>query len=126
MDFSSLYETAAWGDNSQADFLNQALMIETGLEAVPLLSVLLEIETSMGRRRTTKYGARTIDIDILFFNHTKIRQAGLTVPHPEIQNRRFVLEPMNQIAPALIHPVFYKTIRELLKECPDTLDVKKL
>jgi len=80
----------------------------------------------MGRRRQEKYGPRIIDIDILFFNNSIIREPQLTVPHPEIQNRRFALTPLEEIAPFLIHPVLGKSIRELLAECTDTLAVKQI
>ena len=123
---SSIYETAAWGKQDQSDFLNQALEIQTDQEAPVLMASLLEIEERMGRRREGKYGSRIIDIDILFFNAAIIRLPQLLIPHPEIQNRRFVLTPMNEIAPLFIHPVLGKSIGDLLKECPDPLDVKKI
>ncbi len=122
---SALYETAAWGKTDQDDFLNQALLLETGLNASALLDTLLGIEEKMGRKRVEKYGPRNIDIDILFYNDEIINLDGLVIPHPEIQNRRFVLEPMNEIAPGYIHPVLKKNITALLKECPDKGDVKK-
>ena len=123
---SSLYETAAWGKTDQPAFLNQALLLYTDLDASPLMSELLRVETLLGRRRMEKYGPRIIDIDILFFNDEAYDLPNLKIPHPEIQHRRFALEPMNEIAPDLIHPVLHKSIRELLKECTDPLDVKKL
>lgn len=123
--YSSVYETAAWGKTDQPAFLNQALLIQTSLDAPALLSTLLEIELTMGRRRKEKNGARTIDIDILFFNEEILHLPQLTIPHPEIQNRRFALVPMEEIAPQWIHPVFHQTITRLLADCPDKLDVKK-
>ncbi len=123
---SALYETAAWGKSDQAAFLNQALLIETSQDAMILMKMILQIEKKMGRTRMEKYGPRIIDIDILFFNRDVIKEEGLSIPHPEMQNRRFVLEPMNEIAPAFIHPVLNKTIQSLLTECSDKLDVKKL
>jgi 2-amino-4-hydroxy-6-hydroxymethyldihydropteridine diphosphokinase len=123
---SAIYETAAWGKQDESDFLNQALEIQTDQEAPALMAILLEIEERMGRRRAGKYGSRIIDIDILFFNTDIIRLPELVIPHPEIQNRRFVLTPMNEIAPLFIHPALGKSIRDLLKECPDPLDVKKI
>jgi 2-amino-4-hydroxy-6-hydroxymethyldihydropteridine diphosphokinase len=78
----------------------------------------------MGRQRGTRYGARNIDIDILFFNNSIIRMPQLVIPHPEIQNRRFALAPMEEIAPFFIHPVLGRTIRELLSACTDPLPVK--
>jgi 2-amino-4-hydroxy-6-hydroxymethyldihydropteridine diphosphokinase len=123
---SSLYETAPWGKTDQHSFLNQALLIQTGLDAVSAMKIILEIEEKMGRKRKEKYGSRIIDIDILFFNNEILQLPQLKIPHPEIQNRRFVLVPMNEIASSFIHPVSHKTIRELLDECPDQLSVKKI
>lgn len=123
---SSLYQTAAWGMKVQAPFLNQALKIETDLEAIHLLKKILSIEESIGRKRELKYGPRIIDIDILFFNDEVMNVEGLIVPHPQMQNRRFVLVPLNEIAANEIHPVYQKTIAQLLEECPDTLTVKKI
>jgi 2-amino-4-hydroxy-6-hydroxymethyldihydropteridine diphosphokinase len=124
--FSSLYETAPWGKTHQADFLNQALQLETRFDAPSLMNSLLGIEEKMGRIRVEKYGARIIDIDILFFNDAILRQPQLVIPHPEMQNRRFVLAPMEEIAPFYIHPVLGLSVRELLLTCTDPLTVKKL
>jgi 2-amino-4-hydroxy-6-hydroxymethyldihydropteridine diphosphokinase len=126
IDKSSLYETAAWGKTDQHSFLNQALVLETTLNARDLLHEILYIENLMGRDRIEKYGPRIIDIDIIFFNHQVIKENGLTIPHPEMAKRRFVLEPLNQVIPAYIHPVYYKTVSELLNQCDDTLPVKKI
>ena len=123
---SSVYETAAWGKTDQAAFLNQALIVETPLDAPALMQRLLAIEEQMGRVRTERYGSRTIDIDILFFNEDVIRLPWLIIPHPEVANRRFALEPVNEIAPDYVHPILQKTIHELLTLCPDKLEVKKL
>jgi 2-amino-4-hydroxy-6-hydroxymethyldihydropteridine diphosphokinase len=122
---SALYETAAWGKRDQPDFLNQALEVGTSRDAQAWLLTLLDIEEQMGRRRAEKYGPRVIDIDILFFNNSIIREPGLSIPHPEIQHRRFALTPLEEIAPFLIHPVLHKTIRQLLAECTDPLAVKQ-
>lgn len=122
---SALYTTAAWGNTDQADFLNQVLVVETFLAAPNLMQKILDIEEEMGRVRTVKNAARIIDIDILFFNDEIINEPHLVVPHPEIQNRRFVLVPLNELSPGLIHPVLNKTVHQLLLECPDQLDVKK-
>ncbi|HEY4291094.1 MAG TPA: 2-amino-4-hydroxy-6-hydroxymethyldihydropteridine diphosphokinase [Puia sp.] len=123
---SSLYETAAWGKTDQASFLNQALKLETRLEASVLIDVVLNIEQQMGRQRLERYGSRIIDIDILFFNDTILRLPNLVIPHPEIQNRRFVLTPMAEIAPLLIHPILGLNIEQLLEACPDPLAVQRL
>jgi 2-amino-4-hydroxy-6-hydroxymethyldihydropteridine diphosphokinase len=123
---SSIYETAAWGKTTQPDFLNQVLLVETILNAPNLMNEILVIEKKMGRIRNEKYSQRIIDIDILFYNNEIWQKPELTIPHPEIPNRRFVLEPMNEIAPQLTHPVLKKNIQQLLKECKDELNVKKI
>jgi 2-amino-4-hydroxy-6-hydroxymethyldihydropteridine diphosphokinase len=122
---SALYETAAWGSMRQPDYLNQAMLIETELPATELLTTLLQVEKQLGRLRQEKYGARVIDIDLLFFNNDIIHLPELSVPHPQLQNRRFVLVPMAEIAPQLIHPQLQKDISTLLTTCTDPLDVKK-
>lgn len=122
---SSLYETAAWGNTDQPAFLNQAIMIESPLNARQLIRRILKIEKKMGRVREEKYGPRLIDIDILLFNNEKHNYQFLKLPHPEMQNRRFALLPLAEIAPEIIHPVLKKTITELLQECKDELEVKK-
>lgn len=123
---SSLYETAAWGKNDQPVFLNQALLVETELEAGELLTQILAIEKNIGRIRLEKYGPRIIDIDILLFNHDVYNEPHLKIPHPQLPNRRFALTPLTEIADGYIHPVLKKTIAQLLKECPDKLPVNKL
>lgn len=122
---SSVYETAAWGKEDQQSFLNQVLKIATNLDAPELLDCLLGIESELGRTRTAKFGPRTIDIDILLFNNEVIDLPGLRIPHPQMQNRRFVLVPLNEIAAGIIHPVLRKTIAQILADCPDPLSVNK-
>lgn len=122
---SAIYETAAWGVTNQNSFLNQVLFINTTLTAEEVLQTALQIEQQLGRKRLEKMGPRTIDIDILFYNNEVIHSQNLTVPHPQIANRRFVLTPLKEIAPALVHPVLKKTITRLLEICPDPLQVKK-
>lgn len=126
MKTSSLYETAAWGKTDQPAFLNQALEIQTTLNAKQLIRHILKVEKKMGRIREEKYGARIIDIDILLFNNEIHNTAFLKIPHPEMQNRRFVLAPLAEIAPAAVHPGLFKTVTELLRDCPDHLAVKRI
>lgn len=123
---SSLYQTAAWGDENQPDFINQVIVVETKLSAQETMKSLLNIEKDMGRKRTVRNAARTIDIDILFFGKEVLLQKDLEIPHPRIQLRRFVLVPLNELSPMMKHPVNRQTIHRLLAECPDTLDVKKI
>jgi 2-amino-4-hydroxy-6-hydroxymethyldihydropteridine diphosphokinase len=123
---SSIYETAAWGNTDQPAFLNQALELETVLNAKQLIRRILKVEKMMGRVREEKYGPRIIDIDIILFNNEKHNYHFLKLPHPEMQNRRFVLLPMAEIAAEVIHPVFNKPITELLNDCKDQLEVKKI
>jgi 2-amino-4-hydroxy-6-hydroxymethyldihydropteridine diphosphokinase len=122
---SSIYETAAWGPVSQPDFLNQVLEIQTPLSPRRLLQTLMGIETEMGRHREERFAARTIDLDILFYNDLTIDEDGLIIPHPRLYTRRFVLVPLAEIAPSLIHPILQQSIVSLLANCTDPLDVKK-
>jgi 2-amino-4-hydroxy-6-hydroxymethyldihydropteridine diphosphokinase len=122
---SSIYQTAAWGKTDQPDFLNQVIIVETKQWAEDTLSLILNIEEKMGRIRTEKNAPRIIDIDILFFNEAIIQEKELTVPHPEIQNRLFVLTPLNELNPDYIHPLLDKSVHQLLTECKDVLNVKK-
>ncbi len=125
IDRSSVYETEPWGNPNQDNFLNQVLVIETPLTARQVLEKIKITEQEMGRERKEKNGPRIIDVDLIFFNHQVINQPDLVVPHPHLQERRFVLTPLNEVAPAYIHPLFYKTVRQLLDACTDELDVKK-
>lgn len=123
---SPVYETAAWGNEQQSAFLNQALELETTCTSIELMVKLLWIEAQMGRQRLERYGPRTIDMDILFFNNDIYATPELIIPHPELQNRRFVLQPLSDIAADFIHPILKKSVSQLLQECPDALPVKKL
>lgn len=123
---SSVYETAPWGKIDQPGFLNQALEVNTGLNARQLIRRILKVEKSMGRVRKEKLGPRVIDIDILLFNDEIQDISFLKVPHPEMQYRRFVLIPLSEIAAEIVHPVLKKNISELLHDCTDELDVKKI
>lgn len=125
---SSLYETAPWGFDNNEPFLNQVLQIETDLSPETFLQQTLTIEKSLGRLRPSdvRYASRTIDIDLLFCDTEIIRTLSLTVPHPRIAERRFVLIPLNEIMPSFIHPSLHKPVSQLLSECSDTLAVKKL
>ena len=122
---SGTYTTAAWGNTDQPDFLNQVIIVETALTAADTMQGILSIEKKMGRIRTQKNAPRIIDIDILFFNKEIISLPELIVPHPQLQNRRFVLIPLNELSANFIHPVLKKTIHQLLRVCPDKLAVKK-
>ncbi len=123
---SKLYETAAWGNTNQPDFLNQVIVVETKFPAPDCIDIILGIEHTMGRVRSEKNAPRLIDIDILYFNKEIIRLHNLTVPHPDIQLRRFVLIPLNELSPRFIHPVLQQSNHELLKNCKDELNVKKI
>ena len=123
---SHVYQTKAWGNKEQPDFFNQVLLVSTKLPALQVLHTSLKIEELMGRTRTEKNAARVIDIDILFFNSEIINFDELTIPHPLLQERNFVLIPLHEIAPRFIHPVLHRSVEELLAACKDELEVKKI
>lgn len=123
---SSIYETAPWGFEHKEHFLNQAILVHTELEPGVLMEKIIAIEVLMGRKRDEiKWKERIIDIDILFFNDKIIKEKELIIPHPFLQDRKFALIPLNEIAGEFIHPVFNKSIHKLLEQCPDKLDVIK-
>lgn len=123
---SSFYETEPVEYAAQPWFLNCAVKLETEKMPKQLLAGILGIEQKMGRRRTQKKGPRTIDIDIVLFGNSIIDTKGLTIPHPAMQERRFVLEPLTEIAPELHHPVFKRTVRELRDALPPGQVVRKV
>lgn len=120
---SSFYETAAWGNTDLQPFLNQAIGISSPLLPLQLLREINQIEKELGRERVEKWGARTIDIDIIFYGHQVVDTPELKIPHPLMQERRFVLVPLAEIIPGFVHPVCHKTVRSLLEECTDPLPV---
>ena len=121
---SSVYETEPWGFESEMKFLNQVVEVETVLSPSGLLGRILRIEAELGRLRTgSGYTSRIIDIDILLYGNDIINEGSLIVPHPRFHERKFVLVPLNEIAPDLIHPVYNKKICILLKECKDESEV---
>jgi len=124
---SSLYETAPWGFESSDSFYNQIVTYETGLTPEEVLDKCQEVEKKLGRVRSgTQFCSRSMDIDILFCDAQIINTPRLTVPHPRMTLRNFVLAPLNEIMPDFVHPVAHKTISELFTESPDTLKAEKI
>lgn len=123
---SSFYETQPVDVTDQPWFLNCAVALETALSPEQLLDETLKIEREMGRERTRKKGPRKIDIDILLFDQHIVQLSQLIIPHPAMHQRRFVLEPLAEIAPEVKHPVRKKTIRELLSELSGPEIVRKI
>jgi 2-amino-4-hydroxy-6-hydroxymethyldihydropteridine diphosphokinase len=121
---SSLYETEPVGFLDQPWFLNQAIELKTGLMPEELLSFCREIEAARGRVRTHPNAPRTLDLDILLYNGEVVNAPGLIIPHPRLAERRFVLQPLAQIAPDVIHPILKKSIQSLLEACPDHSEVR--
>jgi 2-amino-4-hydroxy-6-hydroxymethyldihydropteridine diphosphokinase len=114
--FSSRIETEPWGVKDQPMFINMAIMIETDIEPSELLVLLKNIEIDMGRRPATRWGPRVIDLDILLYEDRAIKTTSLEIPHPRMCEREFVLKPLSEIAPDIIHPVLGKSIKELSKD----------
>jgi 2-amino-4-hydroxy-6-hydroxymethyldihydropteridine diphosphokinase len=124
---SSLYETAAWGKTDQPAFLNQAVSLRTRLTALEVLEHALNIEQELGRVRKDKWGERLIDIDLILFGDEIINIPDkLQVPHPHMQDRKFVMEPLAEIAPEVIHPLLGETMLDICRNITDPLEVKKL
>ncbi len=123
---SKLYETAAWGYTEQPAFLNQAIFLRSDLLPLEVLEKINEIEQKLGRERHQKWYARTLDIDIIFCQEQIIDLPNLTIPHPHISERRFVLVPLAEIASNFQHPILKRSVQELLEKCSDTLEVKPL
>jgi 2-amino-4-hydroxy-6-hydroxymethyldihydropteridine diphosphokinase len=114
LDVADFYETAPFGFVHQPDFLNTCASFKTDLTPGELLEFVLSVENILGRQRSIPFGPRTIDIDILFYDQRIINTTNLVVPHAQLHDRDFVLKPLSDIAPNLIHPVYNKTITELL------------
>ena len=124
---STVYETESWGVSTDRLFLNLVCEIESDMAPFDLLRNLLSIEKKLGRERgNERYADRTIDIDVLFYDCLVLESKELTIPHPEIEKRRFVLVPLVEIAPDFIHPLLKTSLSEILEKCTDTCIVKRL
>ncbi len=114
-----LYRSSAYGYTHQPDFLNTALLLETTAKPFDLLKCLKSIEESVGRKQRIRWGPREIDLDIIFYDEEVLNTPELTIPHPDFHNRRFVLQPLADIAPDFISPTHRKSVKELLNKCAD-------
>ena len=124
---SSIYETPPWGFDAETDFFNMVIHVETDLSPSELLNKIATIESMLGRERNQdRYTSRVIDIDILFYDDLVSDEKGLKIPHRLLHERKFVLVPLRELAPELIHPVLKKTMSILLSECRDRSRIKKL
>ncbi|MBX6379546.1 MAG: 2-amino-4-hydroxy-6-hydroxymethyldihydropteridine diphosphokinase [Thermoflavifilum aggregans] len=124
VEVSAIYETACWGGDQQPDYLNQALRIQTTLLPEQVLDAALGIEAELGRVRTRMWEPRVMDIDLIFYDRLVYHSERLILPHPRIAVRKFVLIPLAELIPGYIHPVYHKSIAELLSLCPDPSAVK--
>jgi 2-amino-4-hydroxy-6-hydroxymethyldihydropteridine diphosphokinase len=122
---SSIYETEPFGYADQDFFLNQVLIVDTALEPEQLLTICLQMENKMGRIRAGKFGPRVMDVDILFYKNVVLNTKPLTLPHPGITKRRFVLVPLAKLLPEEKHSISGKTMQQLLDECEDNLIVER-
>lgn len=120
---SSVYQTEAWGGKSSGDYLNVVLVFNCSIEPNKVLEIIQSIENGLERKREIKWGDRTMDIDLLFYGNLCLETESLIIPHPFIIQRRFVLEPLNELMPDFIHPKEKMAIRELLLNCTDTSKV---
>jgi len=123
---SSLFSSSPWGNHSQPDFLNQALVLQTSLSPIELLKSTVRIESDLGKNKIEPNGPRTIDIDILFYNDVVLNTPELILPHPRLHLRRFNLLPLNDIIPDKIHPLLNEKISTLLSTCTDSLSVNRI
>jgi 2-amino-4-hydroxy-6-hydroxymethyldihydropteridine diphosphokinase len=114
---SNVYETPPWGYENQPQFLNQVVKVQTYLQPEPLLKHIKRLEVALGRKATFQNGPREIDIDILTYDDLVLNTPVLTLPHPHMHERGFVLLPMMDIAPDLVHPLIRKSVREMLSAC---------
>lgn len=124
---SSFYQTRAWGMDNAPDFLNAVLLLKTDLEPEALLELMLELEQELGRVRSKSdgYENRSIDLDLLFYDDLVLETEDLSLPHPAIAKRRFVLEPLTELAPELQHPSLNQSMEELLHACTDETAIEK-
>jgi 2-amino-4-hydroxy-6-hydroxymethyldihydropteridine diphosphokinase len=123
--YSSIYKTEAWGPIPQADFLNQVILVSTTLPPQACLIEMLAIEKEFGRERKERWGPRTLDLDILYYSDVTIAEDDLTVPHPRIADRKFILTPLAEIAPFYVDPTSGKSMVELLDSCTDSSQVNR-
>ena len=121
---SSIYETEPFGIAEQPYFLNQVVTVLNDFSANDLMKTILEIEEQLGRTRNLKWAQRNIDIDILFLGDKVFNETNVTIPHPGIEFRNFVLVPLNEVIPDFVHPVINKPITEIMSKCNDPLAVK--